>query len=254
MLLIDVPVGLIAGQVIADAGRNMLRSGRAERTLFLEKTTVTFAYCFITPIMVQLDIPAAFAASQLFAYIGRKQIRKEADLAGEEKPAIYYRYLFYSVFFAAVVIAPAGLYLVCGWPGWEQIYWSERFETLIHTGWVNALCPTLFIAGIVLAGYGGFRLAYYWITKDKERYLLPSLIGVLAAAAGVVVACYPSFLLVGSFDQYHNIDGETREAMASVWENPFDFGYGWTGVMIYFGVSVVYMVRKLIKENREARL
>jgi hypothetical protein len=52
MLLIDVPVGLIAGQVIADAGRNMINSGKPEKELFLTKTTITFAYCFITPIVI----------------------------------------------------------------------------------------------------------------------------------------------------------------------------------------------------------
>ncbi|NIO29519.1 MAG: hypothetical protein GTO29_13310 [Candidatus Latescibacteria bacterium] len=52
MLLIDVPVGLISGQVIADAGRNMLRSGNREQYLFLRTVTIIFAFCFITPIVV----------------------------------------------------------------------------------------------------------------------------------------------------------------------------------------------------------
>jgi hypothetical protein len=201
--------------------------------------------------MVQLDIPAAFAVSQLFAYMGRKRIKKEAEESGEKKPVIYYRYLFYSVFFSSVVIVPAGLYLVCGWPGWEQIYWSKRFEELIHTGWVNALFPTLFIVGIVLAGYFGFRLAYHWITKGKERYILPTFVGVLVLATVVVAVCYPSFILVGTYDQYHNLNGEAREAMAKVWKNAYDFGYGWTGVMVFFGVSMIYVLRKLKRENRE---
>lgn len=52
MLLIDVPVGLIAGQVIADAGRNMLRSGDRQKYRFLRTTTLVFAFCFITPIVI----------------------------------------------------------------------------------------------------------------------------------------------------------------------------------------------------------
>lgn len=52
MLLIDVPVGLIAGQVIADAGRNMLKSGDREKYRFLRATTIIFAFCFITPIVI----------------------------------------------------------------------------------------------------------------------------------------------------------------------------------------------------------
>ncbi|MDI6791685.1 MAG: hypothetical protein QME81_02290 [bacterium] len=201
--------------------------------------------------MVQLDIPAAFAASQFFVDLARQRIKKEAEESGDQRPSIYYRYLFYSVFFAATVIVPAGLYLVCGWPGWEQIYWSRRFEELIHTGWANALFPTLFIMGIVLAAYLGFRLAYYWVTTGRERYLRPTYIGVLATAALVVAFCYPSFLLVGTYDQYHNLNGQTRESMARALENPFDFGIAWIGVMVYFFICFIYMIIKIRKESKE---
>ena len=200
--------------------------------------------------MVQLDIPAAFAASQFFVDLARRRIKKEAGESGDQRPLIYYRYLFYSVFFAAVVIVPAGLYLVCGWPGWEQIYWSKRFEELIHTGWVNALFPTLFILSIVLAGYLGFRLAYRWVTTGKEKYLRPTYIGVLVIAGLVVAFCYPSFLLVGTYDQYHNLGGQVRESMAKAWENPFGFGVGWIGVMVYFTLGLVYMIVKIRKERK----
>lgn len=200
--------------------------------------------------MVQLDIPAAFAASQFFVDLARQRIKKEAEGSGDQMPLIYYRYLFYSVFFAAVVIVPAGLYLVCGWPGWEQIYWSKRFEELIHSGWFNPLFPTLFILGIVLAAYLGFRLAYHWVVTGKERYLRPTYIAVLLIAALVVAFCYPSFLLVGAYDQYHNLMGQTRESMAKVWENPFGFGTGWIGVMVYFTLGLIYMIVKIRKESK----
>lgn len=51
MMLIDVPVGLVAGQVIADAGRNMLRSGDKERYKTLCSTAILFAYLFTAPIV-----------------------------------------------------------------------------------------------------------------------------------------------------------------------------------------------------------
>ena len=201
--------------------------------------------------MVQLDIPAAFAASQLFVDLARKRIKKEAGEPGGQKPLIYYRYLFYSVFFAAVVIVPAGLYLVSGWPGWEQIYWSRRFEELIHSGWLNPLFPTLFVVGIVLAAYLGFCLAYHWVTTGREKYLRPTYIGVLLVAGIVVAFCYPSFFLVGTYDQYHNVYGQTRDSMAKVWENPFDFGIAWIGVIVFFVISLIYMIVKIRKANNE---
>jgi len=50
--------------------------------------------------MVQIDIPAAFVVSMLFIDLGRKVLKEGAEKRGREKPAIYYRYLFRSVFFA----------------------------------------------------------------------------------------------------------------------------------------------------------
>ncbi|MBU1262765.1 hypothetical protein KJ640_07460 [bacterium] len=200
--------------------------------------------------MVQLDIPAAFAVSFLFVDLARQRIKREAEASGGKRPLIYWRYLFYSVFFSAVVIVPAGLYLICGWPGWEQIYWSKRFEELIHTGWLNPLFPTLFVVGIVLAAYLGFCLAYHWVTTGKERYLKPTYIGVLLLSALVVALCYPSFLLVGTYNQYHNLNNQTRESMAKVWENPFDFGIAWIGVMVYFTLCLIYTIVKIRKENK----
>ncbi|MEW6103631.1 MAG: hypothetical protein AB1630_07465 [bacterium] len=201
--------------------------------------------------MVQLDIPAAFAVSQFFVDLARKKIKREAEKEGNKKPAIYYQYLFYSLFFAAIVIVPAGLYLLAGWPGWEQIYWSKRFENLIHTGLFNPLLPTLFVLFIVLGGYLGFVLAYHWVVTGKERFLRPTYIGVLLISALIVIICYPSFFLVGTYDQYHNLNGQTRASMAKVWENPFHFGSAWIGVMVYFTISIIYMIIKIRREVKE---
>ncbi len=94
--------------------------------------------------MVQIDIPAGFVISMLAIDLGRKALKKDYQNSQTEKSTLYYRYLFRSVLFAGMVIAPAGIYLLAGWPGWEQIYWSKRFEEVMHTGWVNALLPALF--------------------------------------------------------------------------------------------------------------
>lgn len=200
--------------------------------------------------MVQIDIPAAFVVSMLSIDLGRKVLKEGAEKSGGAKPAIYYRYLFRSVFFAGFVIAPAGIYLLSGWPGWEQIYWSRRFEEVMHTGWVNALLPALFVMAIVFAGYCGHTLGYKWLVSGKAKYLRPTYIGVLVVLSVVVLSCYPSFLLMGTYDQYHNLNGQTRESMASVWSNPYGFSVAWVGVMIYFTVAMAYLVLKIWKENR----
>jgi len=200
--------------------------------------------------MVQIDIPAAFVVSMLSIDLGRKVLKEGAEKSGEAKPAIYYRYLFRSVFFAGFVIAPAGIYLLSGWPGWEQIYWSKRFEEVMHTGWVNALLPALFVMAIVFAGYCGHNLGYRWLVSGKAKYLRPTYIGVLVAVSIVVLSCYPSFFLMGTYDQYHNLNDQTRESMASVWSNPYGFSVAWIGVMIYFAVAMAYLILTIWKENR----
>lgn len=200
--------------------------------------------------MVQLDIPAAFAVSMLFVDLGRNILKREAERMPGEKPGAYYHFLFRSIFFAGFVISPAGLYLLAGWPGWEQLYWSKRFEELILRGWFNALLPAFFIMSIVLAGYIGHILGYRLITTGKEKYLRPIYIGVLVLSSIPVLLSYPAFLLVGTYDQYHNLNGQTREAMTAVWKNPYDFSVGWLGVMIYFAAALIYSILKIRKESK----
>jgi hypothetical protein len=201
--------------------------------------------------MVQIDVPTAFVVSLLSIDLGRRALKRDAAQPGAGKPASYYRYLFRSVFFAGLVIAPAGTYLLSGWPGWEQIYWSRRFEEVMHTGWFNALLPALFVMAIVLAAYLGHRLGYRWLISGKEKYLRPTYIGVLVLVGVVVLFNYPSFLLMGTYDQYHNLRGQTRDAMVSVWKNPYDFSVGWVGVMVFFVVSFGYLVLTIWKESRQ---
>jgi hypothetical protein len=201
--------------------------------------------------MVQIDIPAAFAVSLISIDLGRKALKKARANQPQEKTAMYYRYLSRSLFFAGCVIAPAGIYLLSGWPGWEQIYWSRRFEEVMHTGWVNALLPALFVMAIVLGAYWGHVLGYRWLMSGKENYLRPAYIGVLLVVGIVVLSCYPSFLYVGTYDQYHNLAGQSRQAMGSVFRNPYGFSVGWLGVMIFFSAAFAILCWRIIRENRE---
>lgn len=200
--------------------------------------------------MVQIDVPAAFVVSMLSIDLGKKVLKAEADASsGERKPAAYHRFLARSLFFAGFVIAPAGTYLLAGWPGWEQIYWSRRFEEVVHTGPGNALLPALFVMAIVLFGYLGHVLGYRWLMAGKERLIRPTYVGVLVLVGIVVAACYPSFLLVGTYDQYHNLNGQSRAAMTDAWSNPYGFTVAWLGVMVFFAVAVILLIRSILKEK-----
>jgi len=201
--------------------------------------------------MVQLDIPAAFAASLFFVDLGKKILRREAEKSDNKKTSAYYRFLSRSVLFAGLVICPAGIYLLAGWPGWENIYWYRRFEELILRGWVNALLPTAFLMSIIISGYIGFRLGYRLVIKGKEKYLRTIYIGVLLLSFVPVLLSYPSFLLVGTYDEYHNVTGLTRDTMPKVWDNPYGFGVGWLGVMIYFVIMLLIVSARIRREVRK---
>ncbi len=199
--------------------------------------------------MVQIDVPAAFVVSLLCVDLARKRLRSEAEKAGGEKPILYYRYLLRTVFFAGFVISPAGVYLLSGWPGWEQIYWSRRFEDVMHSGWVNALLPALFVMAIVGAAYLGHVLGYKLVTTGREKLLRPIYIGVLAVVVIVVALDYPAFLLVGTYDQFHNLNGQSRETMEKVWRNPYGFSTGWLVVMAYFVAALAILILKVRKDR-----
>lgn len=194
--------------------------------------------------MVQIDIPAAFIASQLFLDLGRNMIKKEIVKDPDDHPAIYYKFLFRSVFFAGFVIAPAGIYLLTGWPGWEQLYWTERVEKpIFHL--FNAMIYPLFIMAIVFCGYLGHIIGYRWLVTGKEKYLRPTYITLLIAVTIVVLLNYPAFTLVGTYQEYHF----NRQVMQPAWDNPHDFSIGWLIVMVYFTISFLCLSLKIRNEN-----
>jgi MFS family permease len=134
---------------------------------------------------------------------------------------------------------------LAGWPGWEQLYWSERVESTTFN-WVNALIPAAIVAAIVLAGFLGHVLAYRWLTTGKEKFIRPTYIAVLVAATAVVLLTYPAFLLVGTYREYHF----ARAAMGFVWENTHGFTAGAAIIMSYFLAATLYVYFKIRKEGR----
>ena len=200
--------------------------------------------------MVQIDVPAAFCVSMLAVDLGRNVLKNASDKAGQLKTMEYYRYLVRSLFFAGFVVAPAGIYLLAGWPGWEQIYWHKLVEDVKMTGWQNALYFAGFIMAIVGGAYLGHALACRWLHNGKEKYIRPTYLGLVAVVSIVVLSTYPSFTLMGTYDQYHNLNGQSRSAMAAVTSNPYGFSVAWTGVMVYFVAGFLALILSIRKDKK----
>ncbi len=197
--------------------------------------------------MVQIDIPASFIAGMFFVDVGRKALKNSIEKNEEKcngvKTAMYYKFLFRSVLFAGAVIAPAGIFLLAGWPGWEQLYWTDRVEHVIFS--LNAILPTMFVIAIVLGGYFGHVLGYRLLTTGRENYIRPIYMLVLIGVAAIVLYNSPAFLLVGTYEQYHN----NREAMIPAWKNPYNFTIAWVMVMFYFAINFIVFLFKTLKDN-----
>ena len=92
------------------------------------------------------------------------------------------------------------------------------------------------------------HLGYKWLTSGRGGYIRPTYIAVLLIVTVVVLINYPSFLYVGTFNQYHNLAGETREAMEKAWSNPYGFSVAWVMVMMYFTIAFFYLIWTIRKE------
>lgn len=164
--------------------------------------------------MVQVDIPAAFVCSQVFAWSGRRWL-------ADEKPSWTGRYTAIAFAYSAMVVGACGLYLLAGWPEWEVMYWFEsvRMDTANFGNALLALVAPLFIVVTGLAGGAGFMLAHQWARAGKPRRILVAL-WTGAALAVAMFALNPSApMFVGHYHDYH---AYIREAVASA--RPLDYG------------------------------
>jgi len=164
--------------------------------------------------MIQMDIPAAFVCSQIFAWCGRRWLK-------EEEPSAFGRYTALAAGFALGVIGPCGLYLYSGWPEWEMMYWFEavRMDIANFGNPLLALVAPLFLVALGIAGGGGFLLAHRWILAGRPRWVLLALWVGVALSLGMVLLTPSAPFFIGHYHDYH---AYVREAVAS--GNPWDYG------------------------------
>lgn len=176
--------------------------------------------------MVQVDIPGAFAAGQIFAVLSKKYLKKEERefthrLSG---PIGWYFSLIY---------APIGMFLLFGWPAWEGMYWWEWIETPAFNPPVAFFYIFFYIAMIAI-GNLSYVLGHRLYKKGKDQ-----TVNILAVV-GVIVTILPFFIWqltwyhVGTYAQYHADPRETTSMLSTP-----SFFYSWLLIMGYFAIATV---------------
>lgn len=174
--------------------------------------------------MVQVDLPAAFAAGQILALLGRGHLRNEQHILSG-------RLLGVAALYFSLVFAPAGLFLLIAWPAWESMYWWGWIEAPAGNP-VVALFYVGFFITMVLLGVGGFALGHFLYRRGKDR-AVKTLICI-----GLVLTLAPFFIwpltwyYVGDYAQYHAVPKTT-----TIMYHHCDFLPSWVAVMTYVVVG-----------------
>jgi hypothetical protein len=169
--------------------------------------------------MIQMDLPAAFVCSQIFAYSGRHWLKREPV-------ALTGKYTALSGCFSLGVIGACGLYLYSGWTEWEMMYWSRlvRMDTANFGNYWRALVAPLFLLGLGAFGIAGFWLAHRWVAAGHPRKVLVAIWSGVAVSLGMVLITPSAPFLVGHFADYHAYIEAARAA-----SEPWDYGVFYLG-------------------------
>ena len=148
--------------------------------------------------MIQMDIPAAFVCSQIFAYNGREWL-------ANEKPGWTSRWSALSGCYALGIIGACGIYLYSGWTEWEMMYWTEhvRMDTANFGNYWLALVAPLFLLALGAAGIFGFQWAHQKIVDGKPKHVFWAIWIGIAVSLGMVFITPSAPMLIGHFHDYH---------------------------------------------------
>ena len=148
--------------------------------------------------MIQMDIPAAFVCSQIFAYCARERLKTEPVSWMGRDTVI-------ATLYAVAVIGACGLYLFSGWPEWEMMYWARavRMDTANFGNPWLALVGPLFLLALGASAMVGFVLAHRWIAQGRPQRVLISLWLGVAVSLGMVLITPSAPMLIGHYQDYH---------------------------------------------------
>jgi hypothetical protein len=174
--------------------------------------------------MVQVDLPAAFAAGQILAMLSKRYL-------ADEKELFTHRLMGPVAVYFALMFAPPGLFLLICWPAWESMYWWKWIETPAMAPWVSLFYIAFYMVTII-TGCGSYMAAHTLYRKGKDKTVKALVV------SGVITTLLPFFLWpftwyhVGSYAQYNSIPMRT-----STMFNTPAFFFSWFAVMGYFAFS-----------------
>lgn len=176
--------------------------------------------------MIQVDLPGAFAAGQIFAILSKKYLKKE-----DKK--FTHRLMGPIGWFFSLIYAPIGMFLLIGWPAWEGMFWWEWVEKPVFNPPV-AFFYIGFYLTMILIGNAGYIYGHSLYLKGKDKVVnVLAVIGVIATLLPFVLWPF-TWYHVGTYSQYHAIPKETT----TMFSTP-SFFYSWLTVMGYFAIATV---------------
>ncbi|MEC4684752.1 MAG: hypothetical protein VST71_03345 [Nitrospirota bacterium] len=176
--------------------------------------------------MIQVDIPGAIAAGQIFALLSKKYLKKEENIFTNRLTGPIS--LYFALFFA-----PVGMFLLIGWPAWESMYWWKWIEKPAFNPPV-AFFYIAFNISMILLGTGSYFTGHALYRRGKEGTVkLLSVLSVIATLLPFIL--WPlTWYHIGTYNEFHAVPNETTTLF-----NTPSFFWSWLAVMGYFVVTSV---------------
>lgn len=173
--------------------------------------------------MLQVDLPAAFAIGQAYAFLSRNYLKKENNLYTSKPLGVLNVYL-------SCGFVPGGLYLISAYPAWEAMYKTGWLDTPFNNPPV-AYFTVAFVMLMVLLGNAGYIFAH-WCYKTGKDKVVPWTIAI-----GFFLTILPFIIDWGVWMKIGTYAEVSRGGGYSFWEPPFF--YGWAIIMSWLTVTTI---------------
>lgn len=173
--------------------------------------------------MIQVDLPAAFAVGQIYAFLSSDYLRKEKRFF-TSKP------LGMLNFYLSCGFVPGGLYLISAYPAWEAMYKTGLLDTPFNNPPV-AYFTLFFVMMMVLLGNAGYLIGH-WCYRNGKGKIVP-----ITIAAAIFLTVLPFLLNWGVWMKIGTYEEVISGGGYSFWEPPFF--YGWAIIMSWLTLTSI---------------